>query len=136
VTQISSTNRVKARHHMGYGGVTQAQTFILGVPAATQQQFMIENALNQLLPESLPKFEEILKQLDGIEERIWKAIGNFEANKVGNIEVNTKADQDMIRGYLFFQGALANMLLVPPNPNDMRPWIGGSGGINAPVMHG
>ena len=136
---LTEQDKVRARTHMGYGGVQQAQTFIQGVPAAVQTAFMIEGALNRLLPESEPVLRNLLDRLDGIETQILEDQGDYAAVKVGSIEVNLKEFQHLIVQYQHWQGQLANLLQVPPNPFDQRPMLGpgygGGGGMNVPVQH-
>jgi hypothetical protein len=136
---LSEQQKVRARHHLGYGGVQQAQTFVLGVPAGVQTAFMIEGALNRLMPQSEATFEALLQRLDGIEAQVLGDQPNLAAKKVGTIEVNTDEFKQLIVQYQHHQGALSNMLQIPPNPFDQRPLLGagysGGGGMNVPVQH-
>jgi hypothetical protein len=137
---LTEGEKVRARHHMGYGGVQQAQTFVLGVPAGVQTAFMIEGALNRLMPQSEGFFRDLLARLDGIEAQILGDQENLAAKKVGTIEINTDEFKQLMSQYIHWQGALANMLQVPPNPFDQRPYCGAGygssgGGMNVPVQH-
>ncbi len=138
---ISEAQKVRARHHMGYGGVTQASTFVLGVPAGVQTAFMIEGAWARILPSHESFFETILTRLDEIDQQIEDDTANVAADAIDEIKLRKDEFQQLIIRYKHWQGALANMLQVPPNPFDMRPFIGAgygnaSGpGLYIPVIH-
>jgi hypothetical protein len=134
---ISEHNKNRARKHMGYGAVQQSATFQLGVPAGVQTAFMIEGAWARILPSAEDEFVRILNRLDTTEEQIFEDTENLAALKIGNIELNPKEFEQLIQRYRYWQGQLANMLQVAPNPFDQRPILGmgygGGGGMNAPV---
>lgn len=134
---ISEEQRVRARHHLGYGGVQQASTFYLGVPAGVQTAFMIEGAWARILPSHEGRFEKLLQKLDKIEEQWEDDQEDYAAEKVGDITVNLNEFDMLLRQYKHWQGAIANMLQVPPNPFDQRPGLGvgynGGNGRSIPV---
>lgn len=134
---LTEETKERARHHMGYIQVGQGATFYLGIPAGVQTQFTIERAFNLILPGAEPRLVRLLDKLDKIEEEIEESTPNVEASKVGEIELNPKAFRDLIQRYRFFQGGIANLLGVPPNPFDDRPFLGQGynrgGTVNSPV---
>jgi hypothetical protein len=136
---ISEQDKVRARHHLGFGGVQQSATFLLGVPAAVETAFMVEGTWARILPSHEQKFRQLLDNMDGIEQQMLDDQGDLAAVKVGSIEVNLKEFQMLIEQYKHWQGALANMLQIAPNPFDQRPMLGsgynGGGGMNVPVVH-
>jgi hypothetical protein len=128
VTIIAEPDRARARYHTGYGGVQAAATFFLGVPAAVQTSFVIETALNNLLPSALPRFLSLLDNLDALDQQIMDDADTLVVTKVDEIDLNEKEFEKIIQRYRHYQGALCNMLLIPPNPFDQRPHL--SGGYN------
>ncbi len=123
---------------MGYLNVTDAQTFILGVPAAVQTQFMIEGALNRILPQAVPMFRDFLDKLDGIEAQVVENQDALVVSSLGDIKINPDEFKSLIQRYKYWQGNLANLLCCQPNPFDQRPllgagWSGSNTGINVPV---
>lgn len=138
---ISEDDKVRARMHMGYLNVQSASTFVLGVPAAIQTQFMIEGAWDRILPGAESRFRRILDRLDKIEEQIEDDTENLAADKVDEIELRKDEFDELIKRYKHWQGSLGNMLGVLPNPFDQRPylgagWNGGSNGLNVSVVGG
>jgi len=123
--QISDPDKARARHHMGYLGVEQAQTFVLGIPAAVQTQFMIEGAMVRLLAESLPRFYLLLERLDCLECEVFGGSDLADIESMGEIKVNRMRLKELSQYYLIAQQGLANLLGIVPNPFDQRIWLQG-----------
>jgi hypothetical protein len=130
---LTEADKNRARHHAGYGQVQAAQTFVMGVPAGVQTQFMIEGALNRIMPSAERGFRTLLDRLDRIECRIEESTEDVEVESLGDIKINAKAFVRLVERYRYWQGALCNLMQVPPNPYDMR-WTSAGGGINVPVV--
>lgn len=133
---ISEVDKNRCRRHLGYGKVQQSATFQLGVPAGVQTAFMVEGTWARILPSAEKDFRETLDRLDATAAQIFDSQGDLEVSKVGNIELNDKMFERLVQRYQFWQGELANMLQIPPNPFDQR-FAGygrGGGGINVPVI--
>jgi hypothetical protein len=122
---------------MGYLEVMNSQTFVLGVPAAVQTQFMIEGAFSRILPSAEAGFRRLLDRLDGVLEKIEDSEENEVADAIGDIKLKDKAFVRLVARYRWWQGMLANLLGVQPNPYDQRfmSWSGGGSGLNVPVKH-
>lgn len=133
---LTEAERGRARHHLGYGEVQSASTFVLGIPAGVQTAFMIEGAFPRLLPQAEARFRKYLDRLDAIEQQIEDNTENLAVNKVCEIELRPDEFDQLVRRYKYWQRAIGNMLQVPPNPFDLRfSSFAGGGGINAPVHH-
>lgn len=128
---LSEDEKVKIRHHLGYLGVAEVFTFLLGVPGAVETQFLIEGALHRLLLSTEPLVREILCRLDQLDAaRQQVAIGG-EVESVGNIKMRGMEALRMVDNQLVEQrGALANAFGVYQNPFDKR-----SRGINVGVSN-
>jgi|ERR1700690_1870778 len=117
---LSAQTKQRVRHHMGYYGVTQAQTFVVGgVPAPLELNFMIEGAMNRIALEAEEYLLKLLDRMDRIEEQIIEDQPNL-AGKVGNVIPNFDEFKMLLQQYSFWQGALSNLLAVPANPFDKR----------------
>jgi hypothetical protein len=131
---IAENDKVRCRHHTGYLNVEAAQTFALGVPAPVQTQFMIEGAMNRILPQALPKFLEQLDRLDCIECEVFGSIDLASITSISEIVVRPDRLKELSRYYKIAQQGLTNMLGIIPNPNDQREWLQ-SAQINVSVQH-
>lgn len=130
---ITEEEKDRARHHMGYLAVEAAQTFVLGIPAAVQTQFMIEGALNRILPQAAERFRTLLCRLDSVEAEVFCGMDLASVDKIDTIDIRTDRLEALAKYYKIAQQGLANLLGVPPNPFDMREWLQG-GSINVPVL--
>jgi hypothetical protein len=137
---ISEEDKSRARRHLGYLGVSESATFDIGIPAGVQTQFSIEAAFNKLLPSSEAAFRMNLDRLDAIECQIAEGTESLEVTKLGNLELRPDAFEQIMKRYAYWQGNLANLLSVMPNPWDARfgGWLGqsGQGRININVDNG
>jgi len=122
---------------MGYGGVSQASTFALGIPAAVPTAFMIEGTWARILPSHEQAFRDLLDKMDALEAQLVEEQGDLAVEEIGDIKVNLKHFHHVMELYKYWQGRLANMLQVPPNPFDQRftSWTGGGSGMNIPVQN-
>lgn len=133
---IPEEDKARARHHLGYLGVEQSQTFVLGIPAGVQTQFMIEGALNRLLPHSMPRFLKLLEQLECLECKYGDAELS-DVDQIAEIKINRKRLKEIATQYCNFRTGLANLLGIVPNPFDERNIVSlGDGGMNVSVQHG
>jgi hypothetical protein len=136
---ISEEDKVRCRHHMGYGNFGSASTFVLGIPAAVQTAFVIEGAFSKILPQAEPLFRKFLDHLDCIEEQIVEDTENVAVNRVDEIELRPDELRQLSLRYQYWQGAIGNLMGITPNPWDARLWLGlgyngGGGGINVSVI--
>lgn len=131
IPPLSETERASVRHHMGYLNVGEMYTFVLGTPAAVETTFVIEGAMDRVLEVALPRFRQILGILDAIEAQRVDDLELMAINQLGDIQVNQKEQNQLLRTYDDWVAALANMLGVPRNPFDKR--LGGARGVNVGV---
>ena len=130
---FTDSEKVSIRAHLGYLGVAQAQTFVLGMPAALPTQFMIEGAMDRVLAASEAMARRYIKILDTIEAQMVDDLELLAVDTIGTITIRQKEMMQLRREYLHWRAALGNLLGCPPNPNDMRFNGLGGGGINIPV---
>ena len=131
---LTEDEKASARHHLGYLQVTAAQTFVLGVPAAVQTQFMIEGALVRVLPSGHARLRLLLCRLDEVEGEVFGGLDLASVDTVDEITVSAERLKKLAGYYKIAQQALGNLLGVPPNPWDMREWLMG-GALNVAVNH-
>lgn len=133
---FTPSEKVSIRAHLGYLNVEEAQTFVLGTPAAVQTQFIVEGAMNRILPEAEGLARDTVAKLDDILCQIFGSTENAQVNQIGNIQLRPDAFKEQVRRYRFFQNHLANALGCYPNPYDQREWLGGGdNGVSFRVNH-
>lgn len=129
--QLTPEERVRIRYHMGFMNVGSVQTYALGVPAAVEQAFLIEGAMDKVMPEALSLVREHIVILDTIMAEMVQNVELLAVNKVGEIEINQKMMGALEKRYDFFRQSLGNLFGVIPNPFDKRS-MGRS--LNVPVV--
>ena len=110
---------------MGYLNVEASQTFVLGIPAAVQTQFVIEGAMNRILPQAVGIFVDYLDRMDCIECELYGGVDLASVSVIAEIQVRPDRRKELAGYYKIAQQGLANMLGIPPNPFDQREWLQG-----------
>lgn len=129
MASLTPAEKVLIRHHLGYLNVQAAQTFVLGVPAAVEPQFIIEGAMDKLLEEALPQVRKILGVLELLEGQKIEDYENLAVSELGSIKLRPDEQEKLEEQLDYWRGALANALGIVHNPFDKR----GGNGINVPV---
>lgn len=133
-TGLTDEQKVRVRHHCGFLNVQEAQTFVLGTPAAVETQFIIEGAMNRILDAAIPQLLRHLSILDGIEEQMVCDQELMAVNSLGDIGVNQREQEQLIRSYNRWVSSMCNIMGIERNPFDKRlVGIGNSSG-NVRVM--
>lgn len=117
---FTQEERAEIRHHMGYMNVESAQTFQLGVPMAVPTNFLIEGALNKVIPSAEGMVREIVAKLQIVESQMVEDLELLSVDKVDSIDINRKEMNQLRREYKYWQNNLSNLLGVPANPYDQR----------------
>ncbi len=133
---LTDQEKASCRHHLGYVQVTQVSTYFLGIPAALQTMFMLEQAMNLLMPGADENVRRQLRILDRIEELDVEGLEDVEAEEVDGIRIDPKFFPKRWRQYLRWQGSLANIFGVIPDPYDLRLGAMGGGSLSVPRRHG
>jgi len=132
---LSAEERVKIRYHLGYLQVQQSATFVLGIPAAVQTQFMVEPAMDKVLLDAEPELRRHLSILDRIDNQMIDDLELLAVDQVDEIKVRGTEQKELWQQYDRWRHSLANILGIIPNPYDQRLNSAGVGGINARVIH-
>lgn len=139
MSALNQAEKVKVRHHLGYLNVQEAQTFVLGTPAAVETQFIIEGAMNRVLEEALPEVRRHVQIMDSIEEQMVANHELIQITKIDTIDVNStgqdREQRQLRQTYDYWADSLANLFGIYRNPFDKRLGHFGRGGINARVAN-
>jgi hypothetical protein len=128
---LTEQEKVLIRHHLGYPNVDEMMTFVLGVPAALETNFIIEGAMNRARESALPLIRNHIQILEKINAQKVDDLEVLVVTELGEITINPKEQAALDEQYLYWANSLANLLGVYLNPFDKR---GQGGGINTPVM--
>lgn len=131
MAQLTDAQKVLIRHHLGYLNVSAMQTFVLGTPASLETQFLVEGAMNKVLPAAIPLLDRILGNLETIEQQGVDDLELLAVMRVGDIDVAPNEHSKLLKQYDHWVGALCNLLGIQRNVFDKR---GTSGSLNARVL--
>lgn len=128
---FTEEEKVRIRHHLGYLNVAASATFVLGSPAAVETQFIIETAMNKVLPEAETMARNLIARCDFVENQMVENQELLAVEAVGEITVRKDEFSALQVRYNYWRNALANALGIYPNPFDKR----FAGGLNVTVQH-
>lgn len=117
---FTEEEKVKIRHHLGFLNVTASSTFVLGTPAAVETQFIIEGAMNRVIPAAEGEVRRHLNILNVIEEQMIGDLELLAVKQVDEISINEKEQDNLKTQYDYWRQGLANLLGVYANPFDKR----------------
>lgn len=118
--RLNEQDRARVRYFMGYPNVDPHQAIQLGFPAATQAMFLVEQAMENLLPEAVERVLKIVSALEKMENQELDALCRLKAQQLGDMKLrndnNEKTEGDMVRGEAeAWKKKLASALGAPLN---------------------
>lgn len=131
---LTPDEKVKVRHHAGYLAVAEAQTFVLGTPAAVETQFIIEGAMDRVLEAALPEFRRHLSILDQIENQMVADFELLAVTTLGEISINKDEQKQLTQRYDYWVNSMCNLMGVSRNPFDQRLVNGAGYGVGNVTM--
>ena len=110
---LTPEERQQVRYHLGYVSVAPAASINFGLPRPIQTLFLVEQAMDYILPVGEAKVRQIIGIMDGIECRLVDAQDRLAAQSLDNLTM--RADEtDALEGeYFRWGGRLADTLGVP-----------------------
>ncbi|TXH58680.1 MAG: hypothetical protein E6Q97_01430 [Desulfurellales bacterium] len=131
---LTPDEKSRVRRHLGYPETTSVSAYAMGIPTTVQGMFLVDSAVDHLEDSAADRVRNLLAILDGMEQKILKAICTLTVESVGDIRMRG-AQQGMTgtdlleREYRRWAQRLADCLGVPMYPYTNR----FGGGINIPV---
>lgn len=126
---LSETEKVMVRTYLGYPNLGTAPLLAMGVPAAGHLSFLIENAMNYLLPQAEPRVREVLAELRCIEKQLSDVKSRTKAEKTGDVTLRaTHEIEDLEDLFCFWVSVLEDIFSIGTNPFSFRARLLGTGG--------
>lgn len=133
---LSQEEKTAVLLHMGYQAQQLAAASItLGIPAATQPQFLVAMALERIPESSVGRLRMFLANLARIEQRLMEIVEQVDADKVDNIVINKDATGALEAEYNRWVQRLSNLLGAPVNPYSERYATTAGVGRSRQVIH-
>lgn len=120
--RLNEQDRARVRYHMGYPNVDPHQAIQLGFPAATAAMFLVEQAMENLLPEAVERVLKLVQRLEKIEAMEEAALCRLKAQQLGDMKLrndnNESTEGDLLRREAAtWKERLASVLGAPLNPH-------------------
>jgi hypothetical protein len=130
-------DKARARYHLGYPGVQPAAMISFGMPASTETSFLVDNALDRLVPVYEPKVLSLLNVMDAIEKRMESALCRLSTESTDGVKLRRDEIPSLEAEYQRWGLRLANLLgCVPYQLSPKYQSLGGAGQAQSiPVRH-
>lgn len=132
---LTDEEKQAVRRYLGYLGVGTAETIALGIPAASQPLFIVEGAMNRLLPAAEPDVREFLNELKCIDDQIKDARRRrTRVAQVADIKFRGAEELDILYDeYDTWAARLSDVLGAPINPHsELHKRVCGTITVNVP----
>lgn len=85
VASLTDIEKERVRYHTGYPSVASMASVQYGLPTVRQTAFLLELAMDQLLPSAVGRVREILQVLDSVEQQMVDAQKQLVADQLGTL---------------------------------------------------
>ena len=124
---LTEQDKSRTRYHLGYPQVEAAASLQFGLPAPGQLLFILEAAMENIMPDAVPRLLSILTVMDNLEQQIVDAQCQLSADVLGELTLAGASDPkarlvtDRLEAeYVRFGHRAANILGAPPYPFSER----------------
>lgn len=134
---FTAEEQSRIKHFLSYPDwVLLAQSIQLGIPAASQPAFLVDDAFRRLTAGGEAGVRIDLCECEDIEVQLRSARGRLRASKIGNITLNPMELSQLKQELLFWITRLGDDLGVVPDPYSkmMYDGIGRAGSVSARVV--
>lgn len=114
---FTDLEKAAIRHHLGFPQLAVSATLALGIPAASQTQFLLEDAMTRVLPAAEPKTRQILSECECIERQTQEARSRIKIAATGDVVLRGREEmEDLENDYELWTDKLVDIFGVNKNP--------------------
>jgi hypothetical protein len=117
---LTDEEKARIRFHLGYPNVSRLTALMELSPSPRQLSFLLEPAMDALLPQAVGIVRELVCQMDAIECQLAQSADRMQASSVGNLKMRADEQDALEKLYVRFGRRLADQLGVPPYPLSVR----------------
>lgn len=110
---FTDEEKQRIRYHTGYPAVQPAAALTYGIPKPLQTLFLLESAMNLILPVAEDKVRQIISVMDTIECRLVDAQTRLAATSVDNLTMRKDETDALETEYRRWANRLADIMGVP-----------------------
>lgn len=132
---LTEEEKARIRYHGGYLLTSVASAIILGLPAARQPAFLVEQAMEHIPDTAIAIIRNLVARCDATENNIFASQTRMKAKSVDEIDLNPD-EADQLRGeYRYWVQKLYDNLGCPINAYASAFQSGGRPPLNISVVH-
>lgn len=114
---LTSEEKVRVRHHLGYPVLGMQPLLQLGVPAGGQPHHLLEMSLDRILPEAEPLVRTALERCDCVEKQMDAARDRLKVESVEGVRLRGPEELGALETeYSRAVDKLCDLLATVPNP--------------------
>ncbi len=117
---LTDTEKAQIRQILGYPNVSRLTALMELSPAPRQLSFLLEPAMDALLPQAVAIVRQLICQCEAIECQLGQSADRMQAASVGNLKMRADEQDALEKLYVRFGRRLADVLGVPPYPLSVR----------------
>lgn len=110
---LTDFERQRVRYHLGYPSVQPAAAITFGIVRPIQTLFLVESAMNLILPQAEDEVRRIIGIMDGVECRLVEAQDRLAAKRIDNLELRDDEPAQLEAEYRRWGYRLADNLGCP-----------------------
>jgi hypothetical protein len=123
--RLTEYDRARVRYHLGYLQTEPTSSIHLGYPAMSQALFLVERAMDNLIPSAVEIVQKNLDHLNSLECMLFDAASRLKVQSVGDVKLRTSNDEPsetvLLEKEIYrWASRLADNLGVPLNPYSER----------------
>ncbi len=134
---FTTEEKERIRYHTGYLEVSPAPSITFGIPALIQTNFLVERAMDLVLPAAEGRVRKILCVLEGIECKMIEWQDYLIASQLDSLTIRADNIDKLEDEYSRWASRLADILGCPlyPGSSKFRRLFRSIGGGNIPVRN-
>lgn len=117
---FDDAEKERIRYHMGYLQVAPAAALTFGIPAPIQTLFLVESAMDRVLPAAEDRIRKLITVLDQIECRMLDGQNYLIADQLSDITIRADNIDKLEDEYCRWASRLADVLGSPLYPGAER----------------
>jgi hypothetical protein len=117
---FDAAEKERIRYHMGYLQVSPAAAITFGIPAPVQTLFLLESAMDRIMPGAEDRVRKLITILDAVECREEGALDYLVVSRVDDIEIRPDHITQLEEQYAKWASKLADVLGAPLYPGSTK----------------
>lgn len=117
---FDAAEKERIRYHMGYLQVSPAAGLSYGIPVPIQTLFLVESAMDRVIPQAEDRIRKLITVLDNIECRMIDAQNYLVADQLSDITIRKDHINQLEDEYCRWAARLADTLGAPLYPGAER----------------